>query len=105
MPKPATSYNIPAFVDKGDLIPSIAEIKALSRTKKDYIIRELVASIKMSSIAGNLNTYKNYPPSSGLNMVLAEEIRVEFIKKGYLVTVFEDTSYRREGISFSIIWS
>lgn len=88
-----------------DLIPSIEEVKALSTTKKEDIIKEIVDVIKMSSIAGSSHAFKNFPPSSGLNKTLAEEIKKDFSKKGYFVTVFEDTSYRREGICFSIIWS
>lgn len=105
MPKPATSYNIPAFVEKGDLIPSIAEVKALSTVNLDAMIKEIVAAIKIRSIAGETTAYKYFPPSSGLNMDAANQIKQEFMKKGYGVTVFRDTSYRNEGISFTIVWS
>lgn len=88
-----------------NLIPSIDEVKSLSSVKIGPIIKDIVATIKTRSIAGETTAYKYFYPSCGVTMDIANQIKQEFVKKGYGVTVFRDTSYRNDGISLTIVWS
>ena len=85
------------------IIPSVEELKKLHFVNKEVILKKIVQGMKNSAALGRKTCYINFP-SCELNLEIAQEIKEDLVRAGYGVTVFNDTSYRNEGISFTVSW-